>query len=146
MDRSSVITLIGETRTQDSIRQWISTETPRQVYCDVRSVTREEWFEAGRNGLQPVYVFVMFEPDYQGEKIVEYNGKRYGIYRTYRGRNEQIFLYAEEKGGLKKAPAAGQASGSTEPGEPGTVGQQETENGTDPAESTVTGNAGDQDG
>lgn len=101
MDRSNVINLIQETpRTQDAIGQFISHETSRQVFCDVRSVTRNEWFEAGKDGFNPTFVFVMFAPDYQGEKIVEYNDRRYGIYRTYVGRNERIELYAEEKGGL----------------------------------------------
>lgn len=100
MDRSNVIILISETSTQDDIGQYIATETRKQVYCDVRSVSRSEWFEAGRDGLQPSFVFTMFAPDYEGEKIVEFNGHRYGIYRTYVARNEKIELYVEEKGGL----------------------------------------------
>lgn len=100
MDRSNVISLIAETRTQDEIGQYISAETSRDVYCDVQSVSRQEWFNAGKDGLKPSYVFIMFAPDYEGEKIVEYNGKRYGIYRTYVGRNERIELYAESKSGV----------------------------------------------
>lgn len=100
MDRSNVIKLIKEICTQDSIGQFVPVETSRQVYCDVRSITRTEWFEAGRNGMQPAFAFIMFGPDYEGEKIIEFNGKRYGIYRTYIGRNDTIELYAEEKGGL----------------------------------------------
>ena len=102
MDRSNVIYLVNETYTKDATGQSIAAETRREVYCDVRSITRTEWFEAGRAGLQPGYVFIMFAPDYQGEKIAEYNGHRYGIYRTYIGRNERIELYVEEKGGLIK--------------------------------------------
>lgn len=100
MDRSNVIKLISETYTQDSIGQYTSIETKKQVYCDVRSVSRSEWFEAGRAGLQPSFVFVIFAPDYDGEKIVEFEGCRYGIYRTYVAKNEQIELYVEEKGGI----------------------------------------------
>lgn len=100
MDQSNVINLISEVQAQDDIGQFVSTEISRQVYCDVRSITRAEWFDAGRNGMQPALIFVMFAPDYEGEKIVEYNGNRYGIYRTYVGRNERIELYAEPKGGL----------------------------------------------
>ena len=102
MDRSDIIYLVTENQTQDAIGQWISEETKRLVYCDVRSITREEWFNAGRDGVQPSFMFAMFSPDYQGEKIVEYNGTRYGVYRTYRGRKETMELYVEEKGGLKK--------------------------------------------
>lgn len=100
MDRSNVINLISETYTQDEIGQFVPIETKRQVYCNVRSITRSEWFEAGRNGLQPAYVFTMFRHDYNNENIVEFEGKRYGIYRSYIVQNEQLEIYAEEKGGL----------------------------------------------
>lgn len=100
MDRSNVIYLINESYTPDEIGQYIATETKRMVFCDVRSVSRSEWFDAGRNGLHPEYLFTMFAPDYKGEKIVEYDGNRYGVYRTYVGKNEQLELYVESKGGL----------------------------------------------
>lgn len=100
MDRSNVMYLIKQTETQDEIGQFIPTEEKRLVYCDVRSVSRSEWFEAGRNGLQPSFIFVMFAPDYEGEKIVEFDGRRYGVYRTFIAKNEQIELYVEEKGGI----------------------------------------------
>lgn len=100
MDRSNVMYLIKEVATQDDIGQFISTETKRLVFCDVRSVSRAEWFEAGRDGLQPSFVLVTFRHDYEGEKIVEFEGRRYGIYRTYVAKNERIELYVEEKGGL----------------------------------------------
>lgn len=99
MDRSEQITLIGEAKTQDSNGVWRIVETKRAVYCQVGSITRNEFFEAGRNGLNPEYMFIMFFGDYEGERTVEYNGKRYGIYRTYHGRNDNIELYAERKGG-----------------------------------------------
>lgn len=99
MDRSDVIYLIAETRTQDEIGQFISTEAKRMVFCDVRSVSRNEWYDAGRDGMRPSLCFVMFTPDYNGEKIIEYSGTRYSVYRTYVGRNEQLELYVEEKGG-----------------------------------------------
>ena len=54
--------------------------------CQVDSVTRSEFFEAGRNGLNPEFVFRVFFGDYEGgERLVEYRGKRYSIYRTYHG-------------------------------------------------------------
>lgn len=71
----------------------------REVYCNVESVSQSEFFEGGRNGLNPAYKFVMFSFDYQGERTLEYNGLRYGIYRTYLKKNGQIELYAERKGG-----------------------------------------------
>jgi hypothetical protein len=42
---------------------------------------------------------VVFFGDYAGEKIVEYNGTRYTIYRTYQARNDLIELYVERREG-----------------------------------------------
>ena len=61
-----------------------STERKNQCYCRVESVSRSEFYRARENGLEPEYVFVLSEyADYNGEKIVEYNGKRYRVIRTY---------------------------------------------------------------
>ena len=100
MDRSDTIRLISVTYSKDAhgIQRAAESE-PREVMCQVNSVTRNEFFEAGRNGLNPEYVFRVFFGDYDGERIVEYKGKRYGVYRTYHGRNDMMELYAERKGG-----------------------------------------------
>lgn len=100
MGRSDVITLISVSIGKDEFGiPRIVTEEPREVMCQVDSVTRSEFFEGGRNGLNPEFVFRVFFADYEGERIVEYNGKRYGIYRTYHGRDDVVELYAERKGG-----------------------------------------------
>lgn len=99
MDRSEVLTLIGTTRTQDEYGIWRETPTARNVFCQVNSITRSEFFDAGRNGLNPEFMFSMFAGDYEGERVCEYRGQKYSIYRTYLGRNDVIELYAERKGG-----------------------------------------------
>lgn len=100
MDRSDVIKLIPVTVQEDAYGVEKPTEgTPRQVMCQVLSVTRTEFFDGGRNGLNPEYEFDVFFGDYDGERLVEYNGKRYSVYRTYHGRNDIIELYVERKGG-----------------------------------------------
>ncbi len=99
MDRSNLLTLIRESFVSDSMGVQRPTETERTVYCDVRSVSYSEWFEGGRNGLNPEYQFTMFRYDYDGEKICEFNGQRYSIYRTYITRDDSIELYAERREG-----------------------------------------------
>lgn len=42
----------------------------------------------------------MFAYDYAGETLAELDGVRYGIYRTYLGKNETIELYLERKAGV----------------------------------------------
>ena len=99
MDRSTVINLIKEEKTKNEYGVYETTRTARQVYCQVLSVTRSEFFDAGRNGFNPEFEFTMFFGDYDGEKVVEYNGETYAVYRTYQGRNDTLELYVERKGG-----------------------------------------------
>ena len=103
MDRSDVINLISESRTQDDYGRWIATKTSKQVMCQVDSITRAEFFEGDRNGLNPEFKFTMFFGDYSGESIVEYQGKTYAVYRTYLRRTDIIELYVERKGGTNKS-------------------------------------------
>lgn len=92
--------LIGVTYTDDDLNQKVPTETSRAVYCNVGSVSGEEYFEAGRNGIHAAYRVTMFAPDYNGEKIAMIGNKRFYVYRTYRGKNDMIDLYLEERGGV----------------------------------------------
>ena len=99
MDRSTPIYLVGVTRAQNSIGEWITTETPRMVYANVSSVSASEYFNASQIGLNPDVRFTMFAPDYQGELIVEYNGIRYSVYRTYLAKTDRMELYAQREAG-----------------------------------------------
>lgn len=99
MDKSQIITLVKMTRTQDSMLIWHETPTARDVFAQVDSVTRDEFFDAGRAGLNPAYRFTVFFADYEGEDTVIYDGKPYGIYRTYHARTDELELYCERKGG-----------------------------------------------
>lgn len=99
MDRSEVITLLATAKEQNDFGVWVSTTTSRDVFCQVDSVTRAEFFEGGRNGLNPQFRFTMFCGDYAGERLVIYKGQSYAVYRTYQGRDDTIELYVERKGG-----------------------------------------------
>lgn len=90
-----VLTLIGEQPKKRGVTDKPK-ETGRTVFCTVRSVGLNEAYQAMANGLQPQFVFVLSDfADYDGEKICEYNGKRYRIVRTYRN-NQSIELTVEE--------------------------------------------------
>lgn len=104
MDRSTPIYLVKETYTEDSYGVLQPTTTKRTVYANVNSVSASEWFEGGRNGLNPEYRMIMFAPDYQGEEIVEYNGRQYAIYRTYQARTDVLELYVERRKGEEAIP------------------------------------------
>ena len=100
MDRSNVATLISYTYAPDSIGQMISTASTTDVFCNVQSISQSEWYQGGQNGLKPEYKITMFAPDYSGQKEVELNGVKYGVYRTYLRQDENIELYLERKVGV----------------------------------------------
>ena len=104
MDRSDVIKLIGISYTQDDYGVPRPTPTAREVYCQVESVSASEFFEAGRNGLNPEFRFTMFFGDYDGESVIEYNGNTYSVYRTYQRKTDTLELYVERKGGTNSFP------------------------------------------
>ena len=91
--------LLSTTKAQDAYGVWVESPTSRMVFCQVDSVTRAEFFDGGRNGLNPEYRMTMFFGDYNGEKLLSYNGQTYSVYRTYQGKNDTIELYVERKGG-----------------------------------------------
>lgn len=93
------IKLVKETNTRDSVGMNVTQLTERDVLCEVLSVTRQEFFEGGRNGMNPEYEMIVFADDYEDERIVKYKGNTYGVYRTYRN-GDYMELYVERKAGL----------------------------------------------
>ena len=104
MDKSIAFSLLAETRTQDSIGQFVTTDTPRQVFGQITSVSADEFFEGGRNGFKPEYRITMFAYDYQDERRCLIGGTEYSVYRVYRGRTDKIELYLEKRAGNNPAP------------------------------------------
>lgn len=95
---SGIAKLVNETITYDEIGNPISAETYTEVFVTERAITRQEWSDAGRQGLNPAIELVTPFMNYSGQTQVEYNGERYSVYRTYR-RYDDIELYLEKKGG-----------------------------------------------
>ena len=99
MDRSNIIYLITETQTQNQYGILETSTEKKKVFCQVDSVSASEFFDGGRSGLNPEFRMTLFKYDYSGEKLLEYNGQEYSIYRTYIRRTDEIELYVERKGG-----------------------------------------------
>lgn len=60
------------------------TETTRTVYCTVKSIGQSETYQARAAGLNPELKIVLAHDfEYQGEDLLEYEGTRYTILRTY---------------------------------------------------------------
>ena len=101
MDRSNVITLLSYERTQDATGVWRDgEETRRDIFCQVDSVSRAEFFAAGQNGLRPEYRITVFFGDYQGETRLIFEGVTYSVYRTYHARTDELELYVQREVGV----------------------------------------------
>lgn len=58
-------------------------ETRRTVYANKKSATRTEFYAANQSGLRADVVLEIHAYEYEGERYLEHNGKRYEIIRTY---------------------------------------------------------------
>lgn len=99
MNKSNVAYLVADSYEQNDYGVQEKTQSKRKVYVGVSSVTGQEWFEGGRNGLNPQYRFTMFLYDYEGEDVIEFEGVAYTIYRTYVRNQDEIELYVEKRKG-----------------------------------------------
>lgn len=100
MDKTNIIYLKSVIYEKDQYGVNRPIKTERKVYCDVSSVTASEFFQGGAQGLKPDLRFVMSIFDYKDEEELIFEGKTYSIYRTYRGKNDDIELYTERKQGV----------------------------------------------
>lgn len=99
-DKNSICYLISQTSNEDSSGFKTLTEVRTEVWCSVESITQTEYFEAGRSKLKAEHRLTVNIDDYGGQRIVELDGSRYGIYRTFRPSADEIELYLEDKAGL----------------------------------------------
>lgn len=100
-----VIKLIAKTITKNALGYPVSEETETETFCEERSVTRAEFFGAGKAGLTPAHVFRINSAEYSGEPEVEYNGQRFKVYRTYTDSDDPDYLelYTEYASGVTDA-------------------------------------------
>ena len=99
----AVITLISKSYTQNEAKAIVETESTRDVMCMVKSVGRSDFYQAQQMGLDLSFVFITNPVNYEGESMLEYEGQRYGITRTYRASQDVLEIYAGTKVGAYHA-------------------------------------------
>ena len=99
MNRAEKIKLLTIEYTQDDLGEWTEVWTKRELFARVESVSMSEFYQAGMQGLDPDYKLTIWMNEYAGEDLVDYNGKIYAVYRTYRRDDGRIELYVSEKKG-----------------------------------------------
>lgn len=98
MRYSERVKLIAESFTRDAAGNLRTEEQAREVWADVRSVSRAEFAAAGAQGIKPTAAIAVHETDYAGEELVEAAGRRLRVYRSF-WRGDEIELYVSEKRG-----------------------------------------------
>lgn len=98
MDRSDIAFLIKKEYTKDKNGVQKVTETRRQVFCQVNSVSHAEKVDNHLNGIYSTYQLSVFKYDYEMEEVIEYNGQRYSVYDANEW-NDFIRLYIKREQG-----------------------------------------------
>lgn len=82
----------------------IKGDTSRDVFCRLASIGMKEFYEANARDFFPEVKFILADYlDYDNEQLVEHNGQRYRVLRTYRtGQELEIVVEraSAEEGGL----------------------------------------------
>lgn len=91
--------LISITTTKDDLNQAIKSEKQAMIFCSRLSITRAEFSTAGQLGHKPVMMLVCDSDSYNDEQHLDYNNKRFSIYKTFRRIDGFTELYCEVKSG-----------------------------------------------
>ena len=101
-----VIYLVKTKYEADEYLNQIAIEEERQVFCQVQTVSRNEFYQAAQADMHPEFIFVLSHfKDYEGEKIVKYTdwmGHEHKLYvtRAYRRPGgDSVELTCEERTG-----------------------------------------------
>jgi SPP1 family predicted phage head-tail adaptor len=94
---NDILKLISQARGVDEYGDPVLQESAREVFCGVRSIGGKEFYQAQAVGLQPEVKFVLADYlEYSRETLVEHDGQRYRVLRTYRkGKELELTCYQE---------------------------------------------------
>ena len=100
------------TPTFDIYGNEIETITTSSVFVMPRGVYNAEFYNAAQLGLHPSITFELTnKADYNGEKVIEWEGKDYNVIRTdWNAQRDKISLICEERVGKYVAPSTASTS------------------------------------
>ena len=71
----------------------------REVFCDIKSVRSTEFYQAYQSGLDVTKLFVIYDDDYDDERVVKYQDAYFTVVRTYL-KGELLELTCKKRNGL----------------------------------------------
>lgn len=91
---NEVIKLVSQVKSVDAYGDIQVSETEREVFAELKSITQSEFYQAQAVGMRPELKFVIADYlDYAGEQIIRYKDyatnkeETYSVIRTYRNGN-----------------------------------------------------------
>jgi hypothetical protein len=82
----------------------IKGDTRREVFCRLQSIGQSEFYEASAQDFYPEVKFVLADYlDYDDERLIDHNGRRFRVLRTYRtGQELELVVQraSAEEGGV----------------------------------------------
>lgn len=94
---SDVCRLITQTKVKDSENYETITETARTLMCNFEDgVSQNEFYKSMKAGMQASASLDIWDVDYEGETIVEVNGKRYEVIRAFNSTEDVKTLILSE--------------------------------------------------
>ena len=108
MKRVGIVYLITENPEAAGVLD-ARTETRRKTYCEEKSLSMSELYQAKASGFSPVYRLRLPQDfEYKGETLCEYKGVRYKIIRDYRdektGNSTELTLERESGNAAAATP------------------------------------------
>ena len=85
---------------RDNRGQVIYDEEIRAALCEVVPISRDEYFRGAEVGINAEYMFRINPCEYNREKLLEFENRRYSIYRIYQTSPDTLEIYAEFVPGL----------------------------------------------
>lgn len=92
--------LLQHTFASDAIGNQIPTTKKVSIPIEIKSITRDEFYKAGEQKLNPEMMVTTAAINYSGEELIEIDSVVYAIYRKYRDSNsDEIELYLRKEAG-----------------------------------------------
>lgn len=89
---NDIVTLLCVQKIPDGSGYVKEITTQKQVFAEIKSVGRAEYYAAYQVGISVSIIAVLNAGDYNGEAEVEHEGTKYNVIRTYKTSNDYIEL------------------------------------------------------
>lgn len=90
---NDVCYLVKKIETVNNVGDVLYTDELREVFCEIASVGRSEFYQGMAKGLKPDMLIILEDYQaYEGEKELIHNNVRYKVLKTYKKQDHRLEL------------------------------------------------------